>query len=224
MQFEFFDPHGDIYVHYRRLPHWEQAGAICFVTWRTIDSIPADVLRRWRVERAMWLRQRGIDPLAQAWRDQLRLLPPAVRKDYHERFTSRWMECLDEGHGACVLKRPELSAIVAESLLYYDGKKYAVSDFVVMPNHVHLLAQFQNDGQMKRQCKAWKHYTAGRINRVLGTEGRFWQVESFDHLVRSVEQFEYLRAYIERNPTAARLRNGEYRHYRRPRESCPLTQ
>lgn len=216
MQFEFFDPKGDVYVHYRRLPHWEQAGAMCFVTWRTIDSIPAKVLSRWRVERAMWLRQQGIDPQDEAWREQLIRLGAAVRKDYHERFTNRWMECLDECHGACVLKRSDLSAIVAASLLYHDGKKYFVSDFVVMPNHVHVLVQFQNEGQMKRQCKAWKHYAAGKINRVLGTVGRFWQVESFDHLVRSAEQFEYLRTYIEQNPAAARLRDGEYRRYRRP--------
>ena len=75
MHFEFFDPRGDIYVHYRRLPHWEQAGTMCFVTWRTIDSIPADVLRRWRVERAAWLRKHKIDPLDGGWREQLRLLP-----------------------------------------------------------------------------------------------------------------------------------------------------
>src|SRR4051812_32619189 len=108
MHFEFFDPKGEVYVHYRRLPHWEQPGAMYFITWRTIDSIPADVLRRWRVERVTWLRKHDIDPFDDGWRDQLRLLPKPVRQDYHERFTNRWMECLDECHGACLLKRPEL--------------------------------------------------------------------------------------------------------------------
>jgi len=58
-------------------------------------------------------------------------------------------------------------------------------------------------------------YTATRINRVLGRRGRFWQEESFDHLVRSLEEFKYLRRYIAENPVRAKLRDGEflYREY-----------
>jgi REP element-mobilizing transposase RayT len=215
MQYEFFDPQGDVAIYYRRLPHWDQPGVMCFITWRAADSIPAEVLQRWRVERAAWLRRFGIDPQSRTWRDQLKALPVAARRDYHARFTSPWMECLDECHGKCVLRRQELGAIVAECLLHSDGKEYEISDFVVMPNHVHLLAQFYSEGSMKTCCQNWKHYTARQINAALGESGHFWQVESFDHLVRSDGQFEYLRGYIERNPEAAGLRDGEYRHYRK---------
>jgi len=215
MHYEFFDPNADVTIYYRRLPHWDQPGAMCFITWRTADSIPAEVLQRWRTERAIWLRQRSIDPHAKIWREQLKLLSAAVRRDYHQRFTSPWMECLDECHGACVLKQPELSGIVAESLLHQDGDEYDVSDFVVMPNHVHVLAQFRSDGGIRACSKHWKHYTARRINAVLQQSGQFWQWESFDHLVRRAEQFEYLRGYIERNPLVAKLRAGEFRHYRK---------
>jgi putative transposase len=64
-------------------------------------------------------------------------------------------------------------------------------------------------------CQNWKHYTARQINTALATSGHFWQPESFDHLVRSPEQFEYLRTYIERNPIVACLRQDEFRHYRK---------
>jgi putative transposase len=214
MPYEFFDPQGEVTIYYRRLPHWDQPGAMCFITWRTIDSIPAEVLGRWRVERAIWLRQNKIDPHAINWREQLMALPVAARRDYHTRFTSPWMECLDECHGACVLRQPELSAIVAESLLHQDGAEYEVSDFVIMPNRAHVLAQFQSEGGMKTCCQNWKHYTARRINAELRQSGHFWQAESFDHLVRSPEQFEYLRGYIERNPVVAGLQPEEYRLYR----------
>jgi putative transposase len=217
MEFAFFDPQGEVTIYYRRLPHWDQPGVMCFVTWRTVDSIPAEVLGRWRVERAAWFRRHDIDPLGENWREELRALPVAVRREYHVRFTNRWMEFLDECHGACVLRRPELSAIVADSVLHQDGGEYEVSDFVTMPNHVHVLAQFRSEGGLRNCCQNWKHYTARRINRELGEVGHFWQAESFDHLVRSPEQFEYLREYIERNPTAAKLRVGEYRHYHKER-------
>jgi REP element-mobilizing transposase RayT len=215
MQYEFFDPAADWTIYYRKLPHWDQPGVMVFLTWRTVDSIPEATLQRWRVERAGWLRRHGIDPLADDWRQRLRALPAAARREYHVHFTSAWMECLDECHGECVLRRPELSAIVAENLLHRDGSDYELSDFVVMPNHVHALAQFRSEGGMQDCCRDWKHYTARKINSALGQSGQFWQTESFDHLVRSPEQFQYQRGYIERNPSAAGLQESEYRYYRR---------
>ncbi len=125
------------------------------------------------------------------------------------------MESLDKCHGACLLRKPEISAIVADNLLHGDGQDYELSDFVVMPNHVHVLAQFRSEGALKSCCQNWKHYTSRKINAFLGRSGNFWQEESFDHLVRSPEQFDYLRGYIARNPDAAGLCIGEYRHYQR---------
>jgi len=215
VHYEFFDPNADFTIYYRRLPHWDQPGTVCFISWRTVDSIPAEVLQRWRVERAIWLRAYEIDPQTGNWREQLKALPVEARQDYHRQFTSPWMECLDECHGACVLKQRHLSGIVAESLLHQNGDEYEISDFVVMPNHVHVLAQFRSEGGMRDCCQSWKHYTARRINVALNQSGQFWQWESFDHLVRSAEQFEYLRGYIERNPIVANLRQGEFRHYRK---------
>jgi type I restriction enzyme R subunit len=96
-----------------------------------------------------------------------------------------------------------------------DGKECSVSDFVVMPNHVHVLAQFRSEGGTKACCQNWKHYTSRRINAQLRLSGHFWQAESFDHLVRSPEQFEYLRGYVARNPIVAGLGADEFRHFRR---------
>jgi hypothetical protein len=41
----------------------------------------------------------------------------------------------------------------------------------------------------------------------------FWQLEHFDHLVRSAEQFEHYRRYIAENPQKAKLTEGMYRHF-----------
>ena len=89
-----------------------------------------------------------------------------------------------------------------------------MGDFVVMPNHVHLLAAFADPEQQKMQCDSWTKFTATRINRSLNQAGKFWQQEPFDHLVRSLEQHEHLRSYIANNPKKANLKPGEY-YYRR---------
>ena len=50
-----------------------------------------------------------------------------------------------------------------------------------------------------------KGFTAREANRILGTAGsRFWQGESYDHLVRHGE-FERIRRYIDWNPVKAGL-------------------
>lgn len=134
-------------------------------------------------------------------------------RQFFDAFDNRWHDALDSCYGDCVLKVPDLAGIVADSLLHFDGDRYLMLDFVVMPNHVHFLASFPSEPAMLEQCESWKHYTATKINRRLGSKGRFWQQDGFDHLLRSESQFEYVRRYIAANPTRARLAAGEFVHY-----------
>ena len=212
--FRFFDPQGEIEVSRRNLPHWEQAGGTYFVTFRTGDSLPSDVMEEWKETRDRWLSIRGIDSSVEGWRAQFRDLSKTERDDFEERFSSRLHEFLDSGYGECVLKRRELSAMVAESLLHFDGDRYQMGDFVVMPNHVHLLVQLEEGFELKAQCYSWKKFTAGSLNAALGRSGHFWQGESYDRLVRDLEEFEHYRKYIAENPVMAGLREGESFYYR----------
>ena len=247
---ELFDPKAELFIHDRLRPHWSQAGAIVFVTFRTFDSIPKDVIQRWEREKQDWvervLHSRGSlrDPAPsqpqaadaaagrfsqssskpalvrranhdyQHWSKLLPMLTDTQRHEFDFHFNRCRETKLDECLGACVLKRPELAKIVAGSLLHFDGDRYRMGDFVVMPNHVHLLAAFATPEIMERQFDSWLHFTAFRINPLIGSKDHFWQQEPFDHLVRSVEQYDYLRNYIAQNPEKASLKPGEF-YYRR---------
>ncbi len=182
--FELFDPKAEFVVREGNLPHWYQPGVTYFVTFRTEDSVPQDLLRSWHSRRDAWLRQHGINPKLPTWKSALGQFPD-LEREYHLKFTREFMEYLDRGHGACVLRQPALSKIVADSLCRFDGERYLMGDFIVMPNHVHLLACLLGDTEIERQCKSWKRFTAAQINKALRCKGRFWQEESFDHLVRS---------------------------------------
>ena len=57
---EAFDPNAEFSIESRIRPHWSQAGAVVFVTFRTHDSIPADVIYRWQREKVEWLLAKGI--------------------------------------------------------------------------------------------------------------------------------------------------------------------
>lgn len=206
---ETFDPKGELFISERHRPHWSQAGAVVFITFRTQDSIPREVIQRWDREKQEWLRLRDRDFMSH-WS----VVVPSLSQEEQVAFRTTFNRCrevfLDSCHGRCLLKRPELAKVVADSLLHFDGQRYRMGDFVVMPNHVHLLASFSTADSMKTQCDSWLHYTAFRINQMTGEKGKFWQQEPFDHLVRSPEQYEYLRKYIAGNPDKAGLKPGEY--------------
>ena len=77
-------------------------------------------------------------------------------------------------------------------------------DFVVMPNHVHLLAtQFV---PLSKRLGPLKGFTANQAKKALGLrDSAFWQNESYDHLVRTDEEFGRIQTYIELNPVKAGL-------------------
>ena len=210
MDWELFDPDDELRLTAGRLPHWFQAGRLYFVTFRTDDSLPASVVQLWLRQRDDWLRRQGIDPRSAEWQVQFDSLPARLRRQFHATFSEEFLTHLDRGHGECVLKRRELAEIVEEGLLYFNEDRYQLVDFVVMPNHVHVLAGLLGSTDVVKQCCSWKKNTALRINKALGRRGQFWHEESFDHLVRSEEQFMGIRRYIAENPRKASLREGEY--------------
>ncbi len=215
--FTLFDPKSPLRIQQgSSLPHWHQSGASYFVTFRTEDSIPADVSRRWHAERTAWFSQHGI---ASANPDTT-LLSDTLRQQYHELFSRAYLQALDKGLGACVLRRPDLRQIVHDSLLHFDSQRYHLGDFVIMPNHVHLIVCVLGHTEIQAQCTSWKRFTARLINKALGVTGRFWQEESFDHLIRSPEQFERTRRYIRDNPK--HLPPSDYAYYASPKIDSPV--
>jgi putative transposase len=211
----FFDPGAETETHTATLPHWMQAGVVCFVTWRTWDSLPQNWAAEWLADRTRWLRRHNIDPDGARWHEALERLPEVDRTEFRRTFSGRLEARLDDCAGSCPFRTPELSALVATSL-HHGGPDHTVLDFVVMPNHVHLLATFAGLEALLARCASWKRFTGTALNRRLGRSGRFWQPESFDHLVRSEARLLAFRRYIADNPVRAKLSPGEYVHYSRP--------
>jgi putative transposase len=51
--------------------------------------------------------------------------------------------------------------------------------------------------------KAIKGAVARHCKELLGRTGRFWQPDSYDHIVRTLEQLAHFREYIAENPEKA---------------------
>ena len=119
-------------------------------------------------------------------------------------------EWLDQGVGSCLLRESANAMIVAAAVRHFDGDRYNLSCFVVMPNHVHVLFRPMGSHRIEAILKSWKGFTARKINERMDRRGALWQEEFWDRLVRSEWHFERYRTYIRQNPVKAKLRAKEF--------------
>ena len=159
------------------LPHFDAPGVLQFVTFRLDDAFPAHLHAEWG--------------------------PLFLIEDELERRT-RLEAYLDRGHGECWLRRPEIARLVADALRFFDGQRYHLEAWVVMPNHVHVIVEVWQT-PLAGLLHSWKRHTAKEANRVLGRLGRFWQREYWDTWIRDEEHRQRTLRYLEDNPLKARL-------------------
>jgi|GEM_PF-427896 len=179
------------------LPHWTKEGGIYAVTFRLDDALPAAVREEYRQERE------HLRKLHEAGR----LTSAAAAYEYLRLYSEKVEKKLDQGYGSCVLKDPACAEIVAQAMRHFDGERYALFGWCVMPNHVHVVLKPLPNNDLPEILHSWKSFTAHKINQRLGREGTLWQTEYYDHLVRDGEDLTGQLSYVARNPQEAGLAN-----------------
>ena len=179
------------------LPHLKREGASYFVTFRLAGTLPRDVLIKFKAEREaiMAAAQAAKRPLT--WQEQ---------EELFRWYSSRVDKYLDAGNGDCWLARPEIADIVASAMQFHVGQRFDLHAWVVMPNHVHAVLRPRTDWTLSEILKSWKGFSARETNRLLKRTGMvFWQVESYDHLIRDDEDLHRCCHYTTMNPANAGL-------------------
>jgi len=184
-----------------RLPHWEDDPATYFVTFRLADSLPLSARKKIELERR--------DILATANAMQ-RNPSPAERLRLEALFSKKVEAYLDAGSGQCHLANPEVAHMVAETLLHFDGVRYRICAWCLMPNHVHVVFRPLGRHALADILHTWKSFSASRANRILGRSGEFWQHEYYDHLVRDERDFYRVVRYVLENPAKAKLADWQW--------------
>ncbi len=164
------------------LPHFEGEEVPQAITFRLADSLPRRVV--------------------EAWRDELARLPEREADAEHRRRVERY---LDAGHGAGWLRDGRVARHVEQALLHFDGERYRLHAWVIMPNHVHVVCTPLHGHTLAAIAHTWKSYTATVANKVLGRNGPFWQREYFDRAIRDERHFRATVSYVEANPVVAGL-------------------
>lgn len=213
-----------VQIYQRNLPHWRQEGATYFTTFRLADSIPRFVLESWELSRRIWLEAHGIqlkwqveDP--ERYAAAYHQVHEIERQRYEKEQAKQLHVELDRCHGCCVLQDKAVSECVAEALMF-EADHWWVGDFVIMPNHVHLLVQPLSGFPLEESLGSIKKFVSRQLKtldrereRWMLPEGSLWQHESYDRIVRDDTELGQYRKYIANNPSKAKLHFGSYRHY-----------
>lgn len=168
------------------LPHFDQPGLCQSINFRLHDSVPAHIVQQWKDE----LR----------WREDLPGDAPAVVA-----LRERIVKYEDAGHGACWLRQPAIARLVEDALLYFDGERYRLIAWCIMPNHVHTLIETYAGHSLDKVLHSWKSFTAQQANKQLQRRGEFWAREYYDRFMRNEAHMTQTIQYIEQNPVKAGL-------------------
>ena len=168
------------------LPHYDNTKTFQFITFRLADSLPQQLLGNFK--------------------QSLELLPQSAISLERRKHLDKW---LDAGLGCCALKNPQVAKTVQDALKKFDGERYNLISWCVMPNHVHVLIEALDS--LPRIVRSWKSYTgrwamshdAQLELRVPGK--RFWMQDYWDRYVRNEDHFRQVVDYIHNNPMKAGL-------------------
>jgi REP element-mobilizing transposase RayT len=168
------------------LPHFDQPLLVQSLTFRLHDAVPKAVVEGWKAELG--------------WKENLSATDP--REVKLRRLVSKYE---DAGYGACWLRDDRVAAMVEATLLVFDGQRYRLIAWCVMPNHVHVLIETWEEWSLGDIVHSWKSFTAHEANQILGRSGEFWFREYFDRFIRDDRHFLNAVNYIENNPVKAGL-------------------
>ncbi len=168
------------------LPHCDHPGLVQSITFRLDDSVPANVIERWRAELNLAGGESAADPRCAEMRERI------------EKYA-------DAGKGQCWLRNPEIAELVQNALLHFDGERYRLLAWCVMPNHVHALIEVVEGFPLGDVVHSWKSFTAKECNRALHRTGAFWMPDYHDRFIRDNNHLRKAVAYIQENPVKAGL-------------------
>lgn len=164
------------------LPHYDGGATTQFITLRLEDSVPPSVIDKWKV-----------------------FLTHLKEEEAKRILQERIEKYLDQGYGKCFLRIPPVAKEIEDALREFEGERYRLHAWVIMPNHLHLLFTQIEPNTLAQIMHSFKSYSAKEANRILNCSGSFWQAEYFDREIRDGNHYANAFGYIERNPVKARL-------------------
>jgi putative transposase len=95
----------------------------------------------------------------------------------------------------------QMAQLFIEVLFHYQRQgRYHLHEFVVMPDHFHLLLTPIIPVTIEKAVQFIKGGFSYRARKELGFAGEIWQTSFYDRRVRDAEEYARFRHYIHMNP------------------------
>jgi leucyl-tRNA synthetase len=91
-------------------------------------------------------------------------------------------------------------SVVVSTLNHFAGTRFDLYAFVVMNDHVHVIARPFEGHPLEEAVHSWKSYTANALQKEHGRLGHVWEREYFDRIIRDEDEFNEKANYIAQNP------------------------
>ena len=176
----------DWHRRFHSVPHRENK-ALQSITFRLYDSLPKEVIEEIKLKLDINEDDDFCDSIQ------------------YQRLRQKIAEYEDAGYGQCFLRDKRIAAIMQDTLKHFDGERYQLICWCIMPNHVHVLIEVNEGWSLSRIMHGWRSYTAKEANRILGRTGKFWMEEYYDRYIRDDNHLQKTINYILNNPANAGL-------------------
>jgi putative transposase len=98
-----------------------------------------------------------------------------------------------------LLQSERMAQLFMDVLFHYRKQgQYLLHEFVVMPDHFHLL--ITPVVSLEKAMQLIKGGFSYRVKKELGFAGEVWQTSFYDHRVRDASEYTRMRHYIHMNP------------------------
>jgi putative transposase len=95
--------------------------------------------------------------------------------------------------------------LIRKLLEYRDKGSYLLHEFVIMPNHLHVLITPGGSTSLEKSMQLIKGGSSYEIHRLRGTNSQIWQSGFHESRVRDASDYKNKRDYIYFNPVVAKL-------------------
>jgi len=100
-----------------------------------------------------------------------------------------------------IFQRHENAVLMLKTFFKYrDTSEFRLHEFVVMPNHIHLLLSIDDDHTIGRAMQMVKGGFSHAPRETGPKRTAVWQPSYYEHRVRDAEEYDRMRAYIHANP------------------------
>lgn len=107
-----------------------------------------------------------------------------------------------------LFRNPQKAELMMDVLAHHgEQKKYVMHEFVIMPDHLHLLLTPAADISLERAMQLIKGgaYRLGKTGPANAKRGLVWQESFTNHRIRDERDYAQHGDYIRMNPVRARL-------------------